>query len=431
MKRLSCWTFLLFFNLFLGLRCFLHAESLEEMADLAKHFDAHFLSARADEEASSCQVQEAFSQLLPTIDLDGDWMKNHILVTYDNRRFTKIDRDYDSAQWSAQLTQPIFDLKAWTGLGRAQTAHDLAGRRFRQAELDLFQRLTQAYYDTLFAIENVRILEEEKSNLASRLANIKGLHQSGVVAGTETLQVKSRLAMVEAQLLEAQWTLANKRRLLKSMTGPDVGDPDPVGRDQIENNPGYLEDWLARLPDNVQVQSKQLDLEIAKQGQGQAASGFWPSIEAIGTYGDAMEGPTASLPVETINKNYSAGFRCTWTLFSGFGTIAACNEVQKNADKAQAELKAAQREVSIQIAQYYSGISSGFKQLQALDQSVAAGKEVVQAMEEGYHVGAHSLMELLDARQQLLEAKRERSEAFYKLLMDQCQLHLAVGEINF
>ncbi|MBI4396360.1 MAG: TolC family protein, partial [Elusimicrobia bacterium] len=123
--------------------------------------------------------------------------------------------------------------------------------------------------------------------------------------------------------------------------------------------------------------------------------------------------------------------RLTWSLFSGGGTLADYRESKKRKEKAQADLLAVEREVGIQIAESYSGIHSSLEQLKALDQGVAASAQVLHAMEKGYASGARTLAQVLDSRRDLLEAKRLRSETFYKALMSQFSLHLAVSEFDF
>jgi outer membrane protein TolC len=116
-------------------------------------------------------------------------------------------------------------------------------------------------------------------------------------------------------------------------------------------------------------------------------------------------------------------------LFSGWGTLAEYREAQKNKEKAQYDLLAAEREAEIQIAEAYSGVCSGLEQMKALHQGVSAAAEVVRATEKGYGVGAHTLAQVLDARQKLFEAQ-SCSQAFYKLLLNQRKLHLAVSEFD-
>ncbi len=407
-----------------------HAESLEEMTALAKKNDARYLAARAEYTAKTFQSDQALSRLLPTLEASGDLGKNHLKSTYDNHRFTALDRDFESNRWSAELIQPIVRMDAWMGLARSQKVNAYALCNLRLAESDLVLRLAQAYYDVLLAQESVGFLEAEKRTLTEQWQSAKGMHSSGAVAGTEPMQIQARLSLIVAQLLEAQWELANKRRVLESIAGEETVDPDPVPESELDKSLGSLDDWLARVPENYQVRSARMSLEVAQGSQWQSASGFWPSIDAVGTYGDAHQGPTAAFPVETNDKSYSASLRCTWVLFSGWGTVAECREAQKNTEKAQYDLLAAEREAGIQIAEAYSGVCSGLEQMKALHQGVAAATEVMHAMEKGYTVGARTLAQVLDARQQLLDAKRSCSQAFYKLLLNQRKLYLAVSEFE-
>jgi outer membrane protein len=407
------------------------AESLEELVAAAKKYDARYLAVRAEYEATVFQVDQASSKLFPSLSASGNLARNNVKVTYDNSRYESFDRDYTSNDWSAQLVQPLFHVEDWAQLTKSQQAREQSLCTLRQAESELILRLAQAYYDVLYAKENLEFLEAEKRTLSERQLATRSLHQSGAVAGTEPLQIQARLALVTADVLEARWELANKRRVLESVAGPNTTDPDPVAETEIEKREETLDDWLARIPENPQVRAAGFSLKIAKADELRAASGFWPAIDAIGTYQEAQLGPSASLPVETQNKNSSLGVRCTWTLFSGLGTLAQYRETQKNREKAQYGLLALEREAGIQIAEAYSGVHSGLEQIKALNQGVEVGAEVVRAMEKGHAVGARTFAQVLEARQQWLEVKNQRNQAFYKLLLNQLKLHLAVSEFDF
>jgi outer membrane protein TolC len=152
-------------------------------------------------------------------------------------------------------------------------------------------------------------------------------------------------------------------------------------------------------------------------------------VDAVGSYQKDRLGPSASVPVNTLNENASVGVRFSWSLFSGLGTLAEYKESVKRKEKAQADLLAIRRDVVMQISEVYSGLFTGIEQLRALNQSVSASEQVTRGMEKGYQVGARTLTEVLDAREELLKAHRARNEVFYRHLVNQLKLRLLVGEL--
>jgi outer membrane protein len=405
------------------------AANLQDMAQAAQKHDALFLSSKAEYESAIHHLQAAFSGILPALDLSGQWLYNHLLVTYDNQRFTKINRDFETARWTASITQPIINIGAWADLTRAHIENDYAKAQFLRAELELYFRVTEAYYGVLDARENLAYLIAEQNNLGNRLAIIEGLHQSGVVAGTEALKVKTELAKLKAEVYEGEWMLANKRRRLVTIAGQDSGDPESVGEDAMNQTPLSLKDWIELGQQNPAIRSARLTVEIARQEANKVSAPLWPRIDAVGSYGDALEGPSASLPVDTYNQTYSAGIRCTWPLFSSIGALGEAAATRRKVERLLWELKAQEQENALKITEIYSGLDIGAKQLAALDQGITTGEKIVEATEAGYKAGAHRLMELLEARRQLLATKRERNTLFYQLLIKQTQLWLTVGKI--
>jgi len=315
----------------------LRAESLEEMTALAKKYDARYLAAHAEYEAAVFRADQALSKLLPALSANGNLARNNAKVTYDDSKIANFDREYTTNDWSAQIAQPLFHVEDWAGTIKARRAKEQSRCNLQQAEAELSLRLAQAYYDFLFAKENENLLEAEKRTLTEKWLSAKGLHQAGAVAAAEPLQVQARLALIVANILEAKWEVANKQRLLETMVGINITEPEPVKENMTEITWGTLDDWLQRVSENPQVRAADFSLKMAKQDEWRASSGFWPGIDAVGMYQEALAGPSAALPIETKSKTSSVGVRCTWALFSGGGTLAEYGESKKNQEKAEAE----------------------------------------------------------------------------------------------
>lgn len=408
----------------------LRAETLEEMIPWAKKYDARYLAAQADYDMAVFRVDQARSKILPSLNTGANVTRNNLDISYDDPRYVPLNRDFNSQGVSAELIQPLFRLGDWAGLAVSEKSREASFYSFRQADSDLLLRLAQAYYDVLLAKENLNVLEAEKSALHEHWVAAEGLFKSGAVSGTAPLQIQARLSLVTAGVLEAQWGLANKRRLLETITGPDVVGPDPAEESEIEKDWGDLDDWISRESENFQIRAAVLNVEAAAREEVRAHSGFWPGVDAVGSYQNDRLGPSASVPVNTLNENASVGVRFSWSLFSGGGTLAEYRESIKRKEKAQSDLLAVQRDVDIQIAETYSGLLIGGEQLKALNQSVSASEQVTRGMEKGYQVGARTLTEVLDAREELLKAQRARNEVFYRQLVNQLKLRLLVGELG-
>lgn len=405
------------------------AETLEEMIPLAKEYDAQYRAAQAEYAAACLRTDQARSKILPELNTGANVTRNKLDVTYDDSRFSPVDRNFNSQGLSAVLTQPLLRLDDWSGYSASVKERQVALFSFRQAESDLLLRLAEGYYDVLLAQENLVVLEAEKKALIEHAFAIKGLFKSGAVSGTAPLQIEARLALVTAGVLEANWQLVNKQRFLETIVGPDLMAPIPADESEMENGWGDLEDWVVRGEENFRVRAARAAVEAAIREEARAFSGFWPGVDAVGTYQEDRAGPSSSMPVNTVNKNATVGLRFYWPIFSGLGTIAGYRESAKNKEKAEYNLLAAQRDTEVQISETYSGLLFGLEQLKALNQSINASDQVTLGMEKGYQVGARTLTEVLDSREESLKAKRAHNQVFYRHLVNQLKLRLLVGDL--
>ncbi len=421
-----------FFSIFIGLILALcgrvQAESLAELMNSAKKYDAAYLAAKADYEGSHFQLLQTRAKLLPSINASASLTRNSLNLSYDDTRFEKLDYLYNSHSWSFQATQPLLNLENWSLLARARKVKERSSYNLRQALSDLLLRLAEAYYNYLTAKENLDLSMAQQQFLSEQLGAVELRHQMGASPITELLQIQARSALAQSQVLEAQWELANNRRKLENIAGPNFNEPDPLDEKSLESDWGELEDWLRRINDNPKVRMAELAYEAAQFDEVRVYSGFWPAVEAVSSYEDGHQGPTASVPSETRSRSGSIGLKFTWSLFSGGGNWSGLKVSQKQTEKTKIELQNAQRETRLQMSEFYGGIQFGIKQLKALKAGVLASNRVLNAMEEGHDKGSQVWVQVLEARRQCLESEKNLNEAISKLLLNQIKLHTAVGE---
>jgi hypothetical protein len=95
---------------------------------------------------------------------------------------------------------------------------------FAQAGQDLILRVAQAYFDVLFAIENLRAVQANKTAIAQQLEQAKKNFEVGTATITDTYESQSRFDLATAQEIAADNELEVKRYALRVLIGKDPGE---------------------------------------------------------------------------------------------------------------------------------------------------------------------------------------------------------------
>jgi outer membrane protein len=112
-------------------------------------------------------------------------------------------------------------------------------------------------------------------------------------------------------------------------------------------------------------------------------------------------------------------------IFSGGAMSARTRETQAEVMQAHAQLEAALREVDSLTEQAYLGIASGLAEVQSLQAAREAARGALSAIETSVKLGARTLVDVLNAQQQLYTVERDLLKARHGLLLNQVRFTLA------
>jgi outer membrane protein len=121
----------------------------------AQQNDAVFAAARATLEAGQEKLPQGRAGLLPTLGVTGNtqWNENEI----SSRDGPKLGSpNFNSNGYTITLSQPLFRWQNWVAYGQSKWQVAQAEANFLQARQDLILRVAQAYFDALYAIENLK-----------------------------------------------------------------------------------------------------------------------------------------------------------------------------------------------------------------------------------------------------------------------------------
>src|SRR5690606_1730839 len=126
----------------------------------------------------------------------------------------------------------------------------------------------------------------------------------------------------------------------------------------------------------------------------------------------------------------SIGVSLNVPIFSGFATRARVRQAVYTRDAVEDQLVQERRAVTRQTRSAYRALIAGISSIDARTQSVVSAQSALDATEAGFEVGARTIVDVLQARQQLYPAQRELSRARHDFLVNTLNLKAAAGTLD-
>ena len=404
------------------------AQSLVELYDAARSFDASYQSAKSLYEASLYKAEQAKAGLLPSAGLAMG--VNRANLSSDTSAFDRGAYGNQSATLSA--SQPLYRPANWATAAQGRKSVDLAQAQLKTADQDLIVRVTQAYFDVLAASDSLDFVKAQKSAVSEQLASAKRNFEVGTSTITDSREAQARFDLVMAQEIAAENDLRVKKLALDQLTGKNMATPQPLRVPLViaPITPDDVNLWVTQSEElNPAVQQAQLGLEVAQLETQKAQAGHKPTLDLVGSYNVTQNNGTPSTSLDYRTNAASVGLSLNLPLFAGFAIQNRIKETVALEDKARNDLDAAKRGVAQATRTAFFGVDSLLGQVKALEAAEASSQSALDATKLGYQVGVRINIDVLNAQTALFDTKAKLAKARYDLLLARLKLRQASGSL--
>ena len=139
----------------LGASVPVQAQSLVDLYDAARSYDATYQSAKSQYDATMAKAAQAKAAILPTAGLTASANQ----INQDNQLPTSSAKNYNYTSQTTTLavSQPLYRPANWASYEQGNKSIELAQAQLTAAEQDLIVRVSQAYFDVLASRDNVAL----------------------------------------------------------------------------------------------------------------------------------------------------------------------------------------------------------------------------------------------------------------------------------
>ena len=394
------------------------AESLADTMIAAYRHSSLLDQNRAVLRAADEDVAVAMSALRPVI----NWVAQHSyqkVEGYHNRQ--------SSLALQAQIT--LYDFgRSQFAIDRAKEAVLATRAALVGIEQDVLLSAVEVYLDVRSSIEqvelqenSVRVLSEERQAAADRF-------EVGEITQTDVSLADAALASARAGLASAEGALEIARENYMAVTGRRPGAlaaPPPTPR----LPPNVDEARTIAQRTHPAITQAQRSAAAAELGVSAAAAERNPTL--TGSVGASTQRSGGNSPQNlarnTTSDSLSASISMSQTLYSGGRLPAVHRQAMAQRDSARAQLLGASRQVNQAVGTAWAGIEVARAQIVAIDQQIAAAQQAYDGVREEATLGARTTLDVLDAEQDLLQARADKISAEAQLQLAHYQLLAAMG----
>lgn len=407
------------------------AQSLVELYESARAFDASYQSAKLQYDANLAKADQAKAGILPTAGISAGVSR----TAFENTA-PVIDRSFNTQNAALNLSQPLYRPANWATYQQASRQVELAQAQLQAADQDLVVRTSQAYFDVLAAQDTLTFVRAQKAAVAEQLASAKRNFEVGTSTITDTREAQARYDLVIAQELAAENDLRVKKIALDTLVGKTETQPKPlatpVGLPVI--TPADVNTWVEQSElVHPSIRQAQSNVEIAELEVNKAEAGHKPTLDLQASYNVTRNpsGTATTIPPFAFRTNSTTvGVLLNVPLFAGFATQNRVRETLSLRDKAKSDLEGARRTVAQATRTAYFGVQSGQGQVKALEAAELSSQSALDANKLGYQVGVRINIDVLNSQSQLFQTKRDLAKARYDVLLGDLKLRQANGTLT-
>ena len=394
------------------------AESLADGMVAAYRHSALLDQNRALLRAADEDVASAMAALRPVV----QWVASHTFARADG-----VETVSSTVQLVGQMT--LYD---W---GRNQIGIDIAKEQVLSTresliavEQDVLLSAVQAFLQVRSAEQQVALQQNSVSLLSQERQAAQDRFDVGEITTTDVALADAQLAATRAGLASAQGQLEIAREAYKAAVGKMPGKlsaPPPLPK-----RPTSLDNaQVTAVRTHPAVRQAQRAVAAAELGVAAAAAERRPLVTGqvgLGT----TRAPSRTLFGSGQAENtttLSAQIEARQTIYSGGALPAAHRKAMAQRDSARSALLNASRQVTQATGSAWANIDVAGAQIRAIDQQISAAQTAYDGVREEATLGARTTLDVLDAEQNLLQARADKITAEANLQLAHYQLLAAMG----
>jgi TolC family type I secretion outer membrane protein len=352
-------------------------------------------ASRAELRAVNEGVPQALANWRPEVFLTGSAGK------------ARVDVDGSGAETltpleaTAEIVQPLYR-GGRTVAATARAEQDVLAQRaaLDSVEQSVLLSAVTAYMNVWIAQSVVAFTENNEKVIERQLEATRDRFTVGEVTRTDVAQAETRLATATAERIAAEGALRSNRAVYEEVIGtvPGVLPPPPP----LAGLPGSLDEVteisVSRNPDILAAGFAE---KAARHRVREVTGELYPTAELNGSLSHNEE--SFSDGGEVQRAEILAVVRIP--LYQQGAVSSRVRAAKQTSNQRRIEIEEARRSIEQQSISAWEGLQTARAQILSFESGVRAAEIALEGVRQENEVGARTILDILDAEQELLDAK--------------------------
>jgi len=341
--------------------------------------------------------------------------------------YSSVAKDLGQRSFGASATQTLYN-GFQTANRTRQAESQVTGARetLRVTEQQVLLDAATAYMNLL---RDQAILDLNRRNvevLTEQLKQTRDRFNVGEVTRTDVAQAESRLAAGRSALLGAQSNYVTSQANYRRIIGVDPGRLDPgtpVDRLSPQTLAGAIQQGETHSPS---VLAAMYGVDIAELGVKISEGALYPNLSLTAS------AEKSYLPAYNVNKQTLASVLGTLTIpiYQGGAEYSAIRQAKETVGQQRLNLDVNRDQARATVVQSWGQLDAAKAQIEATTAQVNAAEIALNGVREEARVGQRTTLDVLNAQQELVNARVALVTAQHDRVVASYTLLAAVGALS-
>lgn len=404
------------------------AENLTEVYLMAEQFDPTLRAAAQARAAARENLPQAQANFLPNVGFSGS--SAYAWVEYP----TLPSADSGSNNYSLNLNQSLYNRKNFALLDKADLVVQQADVNYADSQQELILRVAQSYFEVLRAGAAFKLAKSDLEAAQKRLEQTQKRYDVGLIPVTDLADALAARDQRSAAVIKSQNTLAFAQEGLRTITGRSIVRLNDVSESLrlAEPVPNDFKEWVSFAEkQNLKLQSAELGVNINRGEIEVQRSGHYPTVDLVASYGYQEPPVLTNLPTGRDLYYYESqiGIQLNVPLYAGGSVSSRTRQATYTFQQSQDQYEAARLDTVRNTTDAFRTVNAKIDEVKAYQQGKKSAEMQLEANEAGYQVGTRTIVDVINAQNQLSLAVSNLNNSRYDYLLTTILLKRSAGTL--
>lgn len=288
------------------------------------------------------------------------------------------------------------------------------------------EQIAQLYVQVLYTIEAERVNRSLAETARQQLQRGQERYNIGDLSKADVAQLQSQLAQAEYDVVNSQTQIATYKRQLKELLQLDINEAFDIAEAELDDAtamnpiPDKAEVYESALRTRPEIQAAQLQADAANLQLDIARRGYYPTLGINAGVGDSHYSASNDSYGTQLKRNLNAsvGLSVSVPIFDNRRNKTSVEKAKLQQTTAALNIQDKQIALGSTIENLWLQATSAQQRFMAADTAVKSQQTNYELINEQFRSGLKNIVDLLQARDALLQAQQNKLQSKYTTILN-------------